>query len=191
MVVCNNKEDYEILVSLRSHGWSRSNNINQYIRNAKKYPKLDPRYIFMNQGFNLRPTDIQAVMGLNQFKRLNQFIKIRTDNRKKIINCLTKDPRWNNQYQFIKIPKNIIPSFMGLPILLNKRMNKKIKMKLLFYLESRGIETRPILTGNFLNQPSIKLFGLNNERLKFKGAQSLEDLGFLIGLHTKKLQLKI
>lgn len=190
MVVCNNKEDYEILVSLRSHGWSRSNNINQYIRNAKKYPKLDPRYIFMNQGFNLRPTDIQAVMGLNQFKRLNQFIKIRTDNRKKIINCLTKDPRWNNQYQFIKIPKNITPSFMGLPILLNKSMNKKIKMKLLFYLETKGIETRPILTGNFLNQPSIKLFGLNNERLKFKGAQLVEDLGFLIGLHTKKITTK-
>ena len=63
-------------------------------------------------------------------------------------------------------------------------------MKLLFFLESKGIETRPILTGNFLNQPSIKLFGLNEERLKFKGAQSIEDLGFLIGLHTKRIQKK-
>ena len=77
------KEDYEILVSLRSHGWSRSNNRKQYIKNAKKYPKLDPRYIFMNQGFNLRPSDIQAVMGSSQFKRLGQFIKIRTSNREK------------------------------------------------------------------------------------------------------------
>ena len=79
---------------------------------------------------------------------------------------------------------------MGLPIFLNENMNKKVKMKLLFYLESQGIETRPILTGNFLNQPSIKLFGLNNKKLKFKGAQSIEDLGFLIGLHTKKITQK-
>ena len=142
----------------------------------------------MNQGFNLRPSDIQAVMGSSQFKRLGQFIKIRTSNRERIISSLKKDPRWNNQFRFIKIPKNIFPSYMGLPILLNKSMNKKVKMELLFYLESKGIETRPILTGNFLNQPSIKLFRINKNKFKFRGAQSVEDLGFLIGLHTKKIK---
>jgi CDP-6-deoxy-D-xylo-4-hexulose-3-dehydrase len=190
MITCHNKDDYELLVSLRSHGWSRSNNKNEYKKFANKYPKLDPRYIFINQGFNLRPTDVQAAMGLNQFKRLNKFINIRTNNRKKIIESLKKDPRWKNQYRFIEVPKDIKPSFMGLPILLNESMNKKIKIKLLFHLESKGIETRPILTGNFLNQPSIKLFGLINKKLKFKGAQSIEDLGFLIGLHTKEINQK-
>ena len=126
-------------------------------------------------------------MGLNQFKRLSKFIKIRTSNKNKIIQCLRNDSRWNEQYRFIDTPKNFYPSYMGLPILLNTRMTKKIKNKLLLYLESKGIETRPILTGNFLNQPSIKLFGLNKKQLKFKGAQSIEDLGFLIGLHTKKI----
>ena len=190
MITCHNKNDYELLVALRSHGWSRSNNKNDYKKIAKKHPKLDPRYIFINQGFNLRPTDVQAAMGLNQFERLDKFINIRAENRKKIIQSLKTDPRWKNQYQFIEIPKNINPSFMGLPIFLNENMNKKIKMKLLFYLESQGIETSPILTGNFLNQPSINLFGLNNKKLKFKGAQSIEDLGFLIGLHTKKITQK-
>ena len=190
MITCHNKDDYELLVSLRSHGWSRSNKKNEYTRIANKYPKLDPRYIFINQGFNLRPTDVQAAMGLNQFERLNKFIKIRINNRKKIIESLKKDPRWKNQYRFIQVPKDIEPSFMGLPIFLNESMTKEIKMKLLFYLESKGIETRPILTGNFLNQPSIKLFGLNNKKLKFRGAQSIEDLGFLIGLHTKEINQK-
>ena len=55
MVICNNKEDYDILKSLRSHGWSRK-------KTAIKYPHLDPRYIFINSGFNLRPTDIQAAL---------------------------------------------------------------------------------------------------------------------------------
>ena len=48
MVVCKNKKDYEILLALRSHGWSRGKNV--YAKNAKKYPNLDPRYIFINSG---------------------------------------------------------------------------------------------------------------------------------------------
>ena len=55
MVVCKDKKDYEILKSLRSHGWSREKHT------AKKFPNLDPRYIFVNSGFNLRPMDVQAV----------------------------------------------------------------------------------------------------------------------------------
>ena len=84
MVICNNKEDYDILKSLRSHGWSREK------KTAIKYPHLDPRYIFINSGFNLRPTDIQAAIGLSQFTRLKKFIKTRTDNRDKIIKYLKR-----------------------------------------------------------------------------------------------------
>ena len=190
MIVCHDRDDYEILLSLRSHGWSRSNNPKQYLMNAKKYPKIDPRYIFINQGFNLRPTDVQAAIGYNQFKRLNQFIKMRSENKRKIIESLKNDSRWKNQFNFVDIPKNIFPSYMGLPIQLNKNMTKKMKMKLLNHLESKGVETRPILTGNFLNQPSIKLFGINKKKIKLKGVQEVEDLGFLIGLHTKKITQK-
>ena len=62
MITCNNKTDYEILKSLRSHGWSRDKKI------SNKYPNLDPRYIFINSGFNLRPTDIQAAIELTNLK---------------------------------------------------------------------------------------------------------------------------
>ena len=73
MIVCHNKDDYELLVSLRSLD-GRVQIIKVNIKELQKYPKLDPRYIFINQGFNLRPTDVQAAMGLNQFKRLSKFI---------------------------------------------------------------------------------------------------------------------
>ena len=51
--------------------------MNLYNRYIKKFPNLDPRYIFTNSGFNLRPMDINASIGLSQFKRLNKFIKAR------------------------------------------------------------------------------------------------------------------
>ena len=77
MIICKNKDDYEILKSLRSHGWSRDKKI------ANKYPDLDPRYIFVNSGFNLRPTDIQAAIGMSQLERLEKFKRVRIENRKK------------------------------------------------------------------------------------------------------------
>ena len=77
MIVCKNKEDYEILKSLRSHGWSRDE------KTSRKYPHLDPRYVFINSGFNLRPTDIQAAIGTSQFKKLKKFRSIRSENREK------------------------------------------------------------------------------------------------------------
>ena len=54
----------------------------------------------------------------------------------------------------------------------------------------KGIENRPILSGNFANQPSTFLYNLNPKKEKFKNAQVIEDLGFFIGLHTQELLLK-
>ena len=185
MVVCNNKQDYEILLALRSHGWSRGRKI--YQKNAKKYPNLDPRYIFINSGFNLRPTDIQAAIGRNQFKRLDFFKRTRTINKHKIISSLVKDRRWKGQFTFVKYSKRIDPSYMVLPILLNMKFQKK-KKKFIKLIEEKGLETRPIISGSFVNQPSTKLYNLNPSNKKFVSAQKVQDLGFVIGLHTKKIK---
>jgi dTDP-4-amino-4,6-dideoxygalactose transaminase len=184
MIVCNNREDYEILLALRSHGWSRGKSI--YEKNAKKYPNLDPRYIFINSGFNLRPTDIQAAIGRNQFKRLDFFKKTRKMNKKKIINSLKKDKRWKEQFRFVEYSKRIEPSYMVLPILLNEKFLKK-KKQFIEFIEKKGLETRPIISGSFVNQPSAKLYNLNRNKEKFVGAQEVQDFGFVIGLSTKKI----
>ena len=187
MIVCNNKEDYEILLALRSHGWSRGKNV--YQKNAKKYPHLDPRYIFINSGFNLRPTDIQAAIGRNQFKRLDFFKKTRTSNKRKIINSLMKDKRWKDQFQFIEYSNRINPSYMVLPILLNEKFFSK-KKEFIKLIEKRGLETRPIISGSFVNQPSAKLYNLSTSKDNFIGAQKVQDLGFVIGLSTMQIDEK-
>ena len=65
-----------------------------------------------------------------------------------------------------------------------------IKKLYLKYLNSQKIETRPIISGNFLNQPCVKLYELNKEKIKFNNAQEVEDRGFFIGLHTKPITNK-
>ena len=187
MITCNNKEDYEILLSLRSHGWSRGPFYNKLKR---QNPSLDPRYIFFNSGFNLRPTDIQAAIAFSQLKRLDNFMTNRTFNKNKIIKKLVTDKRWNNQFSFIEIIKKIKPSYMVLPLMMHGKFKSKKKLFIKAF-ESFGIETRPIISGSFVNQPATKLYNLNKNKMKFAEAQKVQDLGFVIGLHTKKINNKI
>ena len=187
MITCNNKNDYKLLISLRSHGWTKDKRL--YSEYAKKYPNIDPRYIFVNEGFNLRPTDIQAAIAKNQFNKLSKFIKDRNSNKNMIIKKLKSSKRWNDQFNFVEVPKSIKPSYMGLAIILKKKYISK-KNKFIEFLEHKGIETRPILSGPFTNQPSTKLFGLNKNNKRFPECQKVQDLGFLIGLNSKKIKKK-
>ena len=188
MICCKEKSDYEIIKSLRSHGWSRGL-INEK-KISKTFGEIDSKFVFYNSGYNLRPTDITAAIGCNQFKRLNKFSAIRSYNRSRIINSIKKDPRWNNQITFIESRKHIKPSWFGLPFYLNKKLqiNKSTFIK---KLEKLGIETRPIISGNFTKQPSAKKYKLIKKDQKFKNADFISDRGLFVGLHTEKISNKI
>lgn len=175
MIVCNNKKDYEIIHSLRAHGWDRGLN-----------KKNNKSFNFINSGFNLRPLDLTASIGLSQLNKLNKFKSQRSKNRKSIIDGLKLSKKWQNQFTFIKPINNLTPSWFGLPILLDTKYIK-IKSKFLRKLNKNNIETRPIISGNFLNQPCIKLYKLKKRSEKFKGSQEIENRGFFIGLPTKKI----
>ena len=193
MITCNDSKDYEILFSLRSHGWlgglmSYPRNMNTYNNYRKKYSNLDPRYIFTNSGFNLRPMDINASIGLNQFKKLDIFKRKRNKNRNLIISTLKSFDNWNNQFTFISARNFLDPSWMVLPIILNPKLKRK-KKNFLKFLDNNGVETRPIISGSFNNQPAYKLYNLNSYNDKyFPNSQFIEDHGFVIGLHKHKMK---
>ena len=60
------------------------------------------------------------------------------------------------------------------------------------YLNFHKIETRPIISGNFLNQPSAKLYNLRPKNIikSFPKSQEIEERGFFIGLPTQVISLK-
>ena len=84
-MVCTNDSDfYEMLRMFRSHGMvreSRSDALKK--RYQSEWPDLNPDFIFAFPSYNVRSTEINAVLGRSQLKRLDQRNKIRTRN----LNC--------------------------------------------------------------------------------------------------------
>tara|TARA_B100001564_G_scaffold270227_1_gene231845 strand:+ start:468 stop:1682 length:1215 start_codon:yes stop_codon:yes gene_type:complete len=187
MIVCHSDEDYDILLSLRSHGWAR--NLIKQKKYERKFKNLDNRFIFLNSGFNLRPTEIQAAISYNQFKRLNILKNIKSYNHNRIIKSLEKHKNWSNQFTFIKNSRKISPNWFGLSILINKPFIKK-KKEFIKFLTKVGIENRPIISGNFVNQPSFKLYKFKAKKNTLLKSQEIEDRGFFIGLGNKKINTK-
>ena len=167
-----------MLKIMRAHGWDRDI--------TKKKSKS---FNFVSMGFNLRPLEISAGIASNQLKRLNHFSKIRNLNREKIIKSLQRNYRWNKQYSFSILEKNTNPSWFGLPLILNKKY-LKYKKEIINNLNKKGIETRPIISGNFLNQKATKLYNLNPKKNIFPNADYVEKAGFFIGLHTTIIKKK-
>ena len=94
MISCKSKEDYEIIKSLRSHGWTRDLTIHNKI--TKQNQHLDEKFIFYNSGYNLRPTEISAVIASSQFKDLDKFKKKKNLVRDQIVKKFRNNILINN-----------------------------------------------------------------------------------------------
>ena len=183
MVCTKNKKYLEILKSLRSHGWSRDLKNNKTL--SKKHKNIDKNWIFINSGFNLRTTDINAAIGLEQLKRIKKILSIRKYNFLKIKKSLLKNKKYNNQFTILDDQEHANTAWFGIPIILNFD-NKKYKQKLMNNLNNKGIMTRPIISGNFANQPSIKLYKIKIDS-KLPNSNLVDKKGFFLGLHNIKI----
>jgi CDP-6-deoxy-D-xylo-4-hexulose-3-dehydrase len=183
MVCTKNKKYLEILKSLRSHGWSRDLKNDKTL--SRKYKNIDKNWIFINSGFNLRTTDINAAIGLEQLKRIKKILSIRKYNFLKIKKSLLRNKKFNNQFTILNDQNHANAAWFGIPIILNSS-NKKYKQKIMNNLHEKGIITRPIISGNFAKQPSIKLYKIkiNNQ---LPNSDLVDKKGFFLGLHNIKI----
>jgi len=176
MIVCDNEHDYELIKCLRAHGWTRSLNDKEQIH--KQYPDVDPRFTFVNLGYNVRPMEIQAAMGIDQLHKL----KLKNDNRKINYSNIKSKIEADSRGSFISFPKEIDNgdiAWFGVTMFLNEN----IKLSdYLDYLSSNGVENRPIITGNMIRQPVIKDLYPELNPLDFKGAERCHFRGLFIGL---------
>lgn len=180
MITCKTEEDYQLLLCLRSHGWNRNQT------NKKQYEFINNKYCFINFGYNLRPTEIQGAMGLNQLNDLDQRNKIRKINYKNITNKLLHHNRNYNIFTVAKKTDGCDVAWFAIAIFLSNKYIKYLN-DFLKYLDSNKIENRPIVTGNFTRQPVMELIDPEIDPKRFKGADKIHFNGFYIGCHTNRI----
>jgi CDP-6-deoxy-D-xylo-4-hexulose-3-dehydrase len=173
MITTNDPELADQLRILRAHGWLRNVDPGRY---PIQGDETDPRYSFVNWGFNLRPTELQAGFGLQQLAKLPEF----TERRGKLA---TRFFSYIDGTRFLSRPSVSVcgcPVWMALPILL-KECAPFRRSDITAYLESSGVETRPIVAGNLTRQPAARMFG-NLRAGSYPGADVVHDRGFYVGL---------
>jgi CDP-6-deoxy-D-xylo-4-hexulose-3-dehydrase len=112
----------------------------------------DHRYLYVEIGYNMKMTDIQAAIGLAQLKKLPGFIQARKDNFSKLYRGLKAYeeflllPSWSNQAD---------PAWFALPLTLRTDA-PFTRRDLITHLEGRDIETRLLLAGNLVQQPGYR-----------------------------------
>ena len=182
MVSTNNFEIYNILKCLRAHGWTRDLDVDSKI--SKRFSKdFESAYKFLLPGYNVRPNEINAAIGLEQIKKLDNMVKIRRKNLEIFQKYFLNDDR------FI-IPKTVHKSSsFAFPMILKK--NNKNERNIIFKrLTENKIEHRLIAGGNFALHPHTKFYDFkiyNN----LKNADKAHKSGFCVGNSSINLSKEI
>ena len=153
-VICtNDKEVYNMLKQLRSHGWDRDLDKNKQDELRKEWgvDEFSALYTFYVPGFNVRSTDLQAVLGIEQLKKVDDMIKKRNVNFHIFKEKLSP---------YVWFPKEVEGSFTAsfcIPVIADSKI---IKDKIIKELIENNIECRPLICGSMGTQPFyIKKYG--------------------------------
>jgi len=176
MICTNDPIVYEQGRMLRSHGMVRETN---EIALKKQYqeenPELNPDFIFAYPAYNVRNTEIGAIMGLSQLKRLDQIVMQRTENLHYFLNQLNPSKFYtdfklegSSNYAFNVVLKDADPELAD---------------RLMQTMRQNGIEFRRGSAGggNQVRQPYLKGIVPDNHHLQFPNVEHIHFYGFYIG----------
>jgi dTDP-4-amino-4,6-dideoxygalactose transaminase/nucleoside-diphosphate-sugar epimerase len=180
MVVCKTEDDYNFVRCLRAHGWTRHLTNRAAVEAA--HPDIDPRFLFVNVGFNLRPMEVQGAMLSVQLRKLAEYNACRRDNLARIQAALHADPRFAQHMSLMEASDGTDPAWFGIGALLHRAFAHQLREYLAF-LGERGVENRPVISGNFTRQPCIATYCRDEQPGNYPGADALHTRGFFIGVH--------
>ena len=135
---------------MRAFGWVRD------LRDKEKYSSankgIDPRFLFITSGYNLRPTEIQGAFGIHQIEKLDGFI----DQRRRNAAYWTKKlSRYSDLLILPREQPGTKHVYFDYPLTVQPEA-PFTREKLVDHLESKLIETRPVMAGNIAEQPVMK-----------------------------------
>ena len=175
VVVTDDEQLYEYMLAARAHGWTRNLPDNSTIYEKKSDPFYES-FNFIIPGFNLRPLEMEGAIGQEQLRKMDGMINQRRKNAGYFKNSM-------KQFEDIRIQKEIgESSWFGFALLLQGRLIGK-RDKIVHALREHGIETRPIVAGNFTRNKVIEYMDYSIPE-ELVNADDIHFNGFFIGNHS-------
>ena len=145
--VTDDEELAQLMTSLRAHGWTRELPETNHVHD-KTGEKFDDLFRFVLPGYNLRPLELSGAIGIEQLKKLPAINNQRRLNaeffKSRIVfeDILMQEEFGNS-------------SWFGFSLILTGKLSG-MRSEIVSHLTSKGIESRPIVAGNFTRNPVMK-----------------------------------
>lgn len=176
MICTNDRKFYEYARMFRSHGMVRESQDDE-LKNQfyTDYPDLNPEFIFSVPGFNMRSTELNAVIGINQLKRLDSNNEKRKENLKLFLENLDKE----KYYTDFDLKGSVNYAF----VLLLRKPDKPLFDKVCERLREEKVEFRRGTSGggNQLRQPYVKKRFPHLKAEAYVNADYIHKYGMYIG----------
>lgn len=182
MCVTDDLELAQIMISLRAHGWLRNLPEKNFVQN-KTGEYFNDSFTFALPGYNLRPLELSGAIGSEQLIKLPGLVENRRNNAIQFQQLMSETEGFLIQEELGE------SSWFGFSILLTGK-NIGRRPELISTLTSQGIESRPIVAGNFTKNPVMK--HLNYCELpETPNADYVHDNGLFVGNHHFDLNEQI
>ena len=150
-LLTDDEELYHILLCLRAHGWTRNLPDNNLVSGKKSADPFEESFKFILPGYNVRPLEMSGAIGIQQLKKLPEFIRVRRENGEYFQQLFSDHPYLSIQQETGQ------SSWFGFSLLIKQGCGIERK-NLTSYLIENGVECRPIVTGNFAKNEVIQYF---------------------------------
>lgn len=139
---------------------------------------FDHKYVYDEIGYNLKPIEVQAAMGLEQIKKLPFIHERRKYNHAKLCKIFSK---YEDNFIIPTATENSDPSWFAFAVTIKD--NSKFKRnEIINHFESNKIQTRPYFAGNIMLQPAYAgLMDVNDIINNYPNARKVTTDTFFLG----------
>jgi len=113
---------------------------------------FDHKYVYEEIGYNLKPIEVQAAIGLVQMEKLDEIGKLRRENYKNLFNVFKK---YEQYFHLHEAQQGADVDWFAFPITLKDNISFK-RSDICQFFEANKIQTRPYFAGNIMLQPAYE-----------------------------------
>ncbi len=186
MVVCDNEDLYDALRSLRAHGWAREIPLEREFLGQTRSSGWQENFRFYLPGYNVRPLELPAAVGLRQLDKFPNTLTVRRENARRLIKALER-----NKSNWLLQEANLGSSWFTFGFVnTHPERASAYRDNLVQLFDKHRIQSRPIVAGDFTRNP---VFEIIQGRISgtLEGARIINDAGLMIGNHHFDLSANI